>query len=100
MPVFVLMTQLGPEAAHDARERRTMGKEWLAKVHEVCPEVKWLAHYALLGPYDFMDIYDAPDVETARLVSMISRSGGAVTAESWPAVSYDEFLKDLKKIQP
>jgi len=59
MPTFVLMTRLRPETMHDARGRRAMGKEWLKKVKESCPEVHWIAHYAILGPYDFMDIYDA-----------------------------------------
>jgi len=93
MPVFVLMTRLAPESMHDAPGRRAMGKEWIQKVHAACPEVKWLGHYALLGPYDFMDLYEAPDVDTAHRVSLISRSEGAVTAESWPAMAYDEFLK-------
>jgi uncharacterized protein with GYD domain len=99
MPRFVLMTRLAPECLHDARGRRAMGKEWLGKVKKVCPDVTWLAHYALLGPYDFMDIYEAPDVETAHRVSLISRAEGALSAESWPALPYDEFLKVLQQVQ-
>jgi uncharacterized protein with GYD domain len=76
-----------------------MGKEWLEKVKAQCPDVKWLAHYALLGPYDFMDIYEAPSAETAHRVSLISRSEGALSAESWAALPYDEFLKVLEEVQ-
>jgi uncharacterized protein with GYD domain len=47
-----------------------------------------------------MDIYDAPDVETAHKVSLISRSEGAVSAESWQALPYDRFLDLLKEVQP
>jgi uncharacterized protein with GYD domain len=93
------MTRLAPETLHDARGRRAMGKEWLKRVHEACPEVKWISHYALLGRYDFMDIYDAPDVETAHRVSLISRAEGAVTAESWPALPYDQFLGLMEKVE-
>jgi uncharacterized protein with GYD domain len=92
------MTRLAPEALHDARGRRAMGKEWLKRVHEACPDVKWLAHYALLGPYDFMDVYTAPDVETAHRVSLISRSEGALTAESWQGMPYDDFLKLMENL--
>jgi uncharacterized protein with GYD domain len=99
MPVFILMTKLSPESVHDARGRRAMGKEWLKKVKSTCPEVKFLAHYAILGPYDFMDIYDAPDVEAAHRVSLISRAEGAVTAESWQALPYDRFLQLLEEVQ-
>ena len=98
MPTFVLMTRLSPETLHDARGRRAMGKEWLKKVKECCTDVRWVAHYAILGPYDFMDIYEAPDVETAHRVSLISRSEGAVSAESWQALPYEDFLKVLGQL--
>ncbi len=98
MSTFVLMTKLSPETMHDARGRRAMGKEWLKKVKTRCPQVKWIAHYAILGPYDFMDIYEAPDVETAHKVSIISRVEGAVSAESWQALPYDKFLKLLEGV--
>ncbi len=39
-----------------------------------------------------MDIYDAPSVETAHKVSLITRAEGAVSAESWQAMPYDDFL--------
>ena len=99
MAVYVLMTKLAPEAVHDAPGRRAMGKEWLKKVQASCPEVKWISHYAILGPYDFMDIYEAPDVETAHRVSMISRAEGAITVESWQALPYDRFLELLAQVQ-
>mgnify|MGYP000206358620 CR=1 FL=1 len=99
MPIFVLMTRLAPESVHDAVGRRAMGKEWLARVKTACPQVKFLAHYAILGPYDFMDIYEAPDVETAHRVSLISRAEGAVSAESWQALPYDRFLALLDEVQ-
>lgn len=100
MPKFVLMTKLSPESVRDAKVRRAMGRAWLAKVAAACPEVKWVAHYAILGPYDFMDIYDAPNVEAAHKVSLISRAEGAVTAESWQALPYDEFLSLLDLVEP
>ena len=99
MPTFVLMTRLAPETIQDAERRRAMGKGWLKKVHAACPEVKFLQHYALLGPYDFMDVYEAPDVETAHRVSLISRAGGALAAESWQALPYDDFLELLEQVQ-
>lgn len=100
MPTFMLMTKLAPEALHDAGGRRATGKEWLNKVRASCPEVKFLAHYAILGPYDFMDLYEAPDVETAQKVSLISRSEGALSAESWQALPYENFLELMASVTP
>jgi uncharacterized protein with GYD domain len=98
MPTFVLMTRLAAENLHDAAARRALGKEWLQKVRKLCPEVTFIAHYALLGPYDFMDIYEAPDVQAAHRVSLISRAEGALSAESWQAMPYEEHLKLLDAI--
>ena len=99
MPLFVLMTKLAPESLHDAPGRRTMGEEWIAEVKRICPEVRFVGHYALLGPYDFMDIYEAPDIETASRVSLVSRARGAVEAESWPALPYSAFLEELARVE-
>jgi uncharacterized protein with GYD domain len=92
MPTYVLMTKLTASAIHDPKGRRRAGQEWKRKVEKHVPGVRWLAHYALLGPYDFMDIYEAPDQNAAFKVSLLSRELGAVSAESWPATTYEEYL--------
>jgi uncharacterized protein with GYD domain len=99
MALFVLMTKLSETSMQDARFRKVQGQHWLEKVRQKCPQVKWLAHYALLGPYDFMDLYEAPDAETAHMVSLISRAEGAVTSESWQALQYEKYLELLEKVQ-
>jgi uncharacterized protein with GYD domain len=83
------MTKL---AAED-EGRRERGQAWKKKVEHVVPGIKWMAHYAMLGPYDFMDIYEAPNDAAAFKVSLLSRSEGAVRAESWPAMRYEAFLE-------
>jgi len=99
MPTFVLMTKLGAEVMTDPRGRKIVGKEWKKRVNALCPDVKWVAHYALLGQYDFMDIYEAPDDATAHKVSLLSRACGALTAESWTALPYDNFLGVSQEVE-
>lgn len=98
MPRFVLMTRLAASDLHDVEARRDAGRQWLGRVRETLPDVHWIEHYALLGPYDFMDVYDAPDVETAHKVSLLSRAEGAITAESWQAIPYEKHLEALKSL--
>ena len=98
MPTFVLMTRLGPEHVQNSQQRMAEGSQWLEKVKQACPDVKWVGHYALLGQYDFMDIYEAEDAETAAKVSLISRAHGAETAETWRALPYDEYLGLLEEV--
>lgn len=92
MATYVLMTKLTPAALQGTSGRRATGHDWKEKVRTVCPGIRWIAHYALLGPYDFMDVYEAPDEATAFRVSLLSRENGALSAESWPAVAYPDFL--------
>jgi len=98
MPTYVLMTSLSPEITRNMRNREEIGKGWKQRIASQVPQVKWIAHYALLGPYDFLDIYEAPDEEAAAKVSMISLALGALRAESWTAIPYGRFLELTKEI--
>lgn len=93
MQTYVLLTKLSPEISKQMKDRSNVGHKWLDEVKEKCPDVKFLAHYALLGKYDFMDIYEAPNEEIAAKVSMISMKNGAFSAESLIAIPYKRFLE-------
>jgi uncharacterized protein with GYD domain len=93
MKTFVLLTKLAPEVSKQIKDRAKIGREWLDRVKDKCPEVKFISHYALLGPYDFIDIYEAPDEEIAAKVSMISLQYGAFEAQSLTAIPYKRFLE-------
>ncbi len=99
MPTYVLMTKLSPTATRDPRGRRKAGQDWKAKVEKLVPGIRWITHYALLGPYDFMDVYEAPDDGCAMRVSLLSRELGAAAAESWPAMAYDQFLPLAEQVE-
>ena len=98
MKTFILMTKLSPELARQVKDRAKLGRAWLEQVKEKCPDVRFVAHYALLGGYDFLDIYEAPDEETAAKVSLISLANGALSAESWTAIPYKRFLQLTEEI--
>jgi len=93
MKTYVMLTKLSPESSKQMKDRAKLGRQWLDQVKKKCPEVKFITHYALLGHYDFLDIYEAPDEETAAKVSMISLSNGAFKAESLSAIPYKRFLE-------
>jgi uncharacterized protein with GYD domain len=98
MKTYVMLTKLSPETSKMMKERAKLGRQWLDQVKKKCPEVKFIAHYALLGHYDFLDIYEAPDEETAAKVSMISLLNGAFQAESLSAIPYKRFLELTEEI--
>jgi uncharacterized protein with GYD domain len=93
MATYILLTKLSSEGLGDPHKRENIGRKWFSAVKKKCPEAKWVDHYALLGPYDFMDIYEAPNEEVAARVSMITMAHGAVQAETWAALPYKKFVK-------
>jgi len=92
MQTYILLTKLAPEATYQLKDRAKTSHDWYTQVKEKCPEVKFLSHYALLGQYDFLDIYEAPDAEAAAKISMISAANGAMYAESLIAIPHKRFL--------
>ncbi len=98
MKTFFLFTKLGPEVGSKMKDRAKLGRKWLERVKEKCPEVKFIGHYALFGQYDFVDIYEAPDEESAAKVSMISMDKGAFQAESILAIPYKRLLELVEEI--
>lgn len=93
MQTYILLTKLGTHETAQFRDRAKASDDWYKQVKHHCPDVKFLAHYALLGQYDFLDIYEAPDEEAAAKVSMISRVNGALHAESLVAISHSKYIK-------
>ena len=63
MQTYVLLTKLSPEVSKQVKKRAKLGRAWLEQVKKKCPEVKFKTHFALLGQFDFLDIYEAPDEE-------------------------------------
>ncbi len=98
MQTFILLTKLSPDLSKQMKDRTELGRTWLDQVKKKCPEVKFLAHYALLGQYDFLDIYEAPNEEVATKVSIISQAHGAFQAQSLPAIPYKRFLELTREV--
>lgn len=58
--------------------------------------VKVLEQYAVLGPYDFVNIVDATDNEAIFKMSVELGSRGTIKLMSMPAVPVEQLIKSLK----
>lgn len=72
------------------------------RIKEVNKEIeafgaKVLQQYSVLGPYDFINIVEAPNNEAVTKVSIELGSRGTIEIMSMPATKIDEFISMVKK---
>ena len=94
MAIYILLSTLTPEG------RRTLhnNPDRLIEVNKEIEQFgcKVLAQYAVLGPYDFVSVVEAPDNETAAHLSVDLGSRGTVSLITLPAMKIDAFVQKLK----
>jgi uncharacterized protein with GYD domain len=83
-------------------EGRKTIKERPERVLEVNKEVEAmgatiLSQYAVLGPYDFINILEAPDNETVSKIAVELGSRGTVRTVTLSALPVETLLDRLKK---
>ena len=97
MATYILLTRLAPGAVAEPKFIEKLERKVADRIHKHCPEVKWVASYSVLGPYDYVDIFEAPDSEAATKVALLVRSFGHGTTETWIATPWDRFVEIAKK---
>lgn len=94
MPTYILLSTLTDEGAATLKYRPDRLREVNQEIQALGAEVQ--RQYATLGPYDFVNIVEAPDNATIARVSIELSSRGSVRILTLPAVPIDEFIESLK----
>ncbi len=94
MALFVILSTL----TDDGRKTIKKKPERIIEVNRELEKmgVKVLQQFAVLGPYDFVNIVEAPDYETIMKMSVEIGSRGTVQIISMPAKEVNEFIQMLK----
>lgn len=95
MATYVMLSTLTDEGRQTIQERPERITEVNREVEAMGARV--LQQWALLGPYDFINIVEAPDNETIARVSVALSSRGTVQFLTMPAISIEQFAAALRR---
>ncbi len=90
MPKFVMLSTLGPDGHARLRENPERLREVNADVEAM--GVRVLEQFALLGPYDFLNILEAPDELTMAKVATTLAARGTLKTLTLTAVEVEDFI--------
>jgi uncharacterized protein with GYD domain len=98
MTTFVLLTKVSAERVKEVKDLPRMDQTFERKLKEECPGVKRVASYALLGAYDFLHVFEAPDAITAAKVALLANELGPGTTQTLTAIPFDDFSRLIEEI--
>jgi len=95
MAVYVMLTTLTDEGRKTIKNNPARIKEVNEEVEEMGARI--VAQYAVLGPYDFVNIIEAAGNTTITKVAIELGSRGTLQTMTMAAMSIDEFVKWPRK---
>jgi uncharacterized protein with GYD domain len=91
MPTFIMLTRVNDGVALSPMALQALEQDVENAIEESCPEIAWRANYAVSGPYDYVDIFDAPTSESAMKVAALVKTMGCARAETWMATEWRDY---------
>lgn len=94
MATYIMLSTLTDQGRKTVKSNPERIKEVNREVEALGARV--VAQYAVLGPYDFVNVVEAPDNETIARVSVELGSRGTVQLMTLPAIPIEVFAKKVK----
>ena len=93
MATFIMLSTLTDEGASTIKTDPSRIKTVNQELEKMGVQVK--SQYAVLGPYDFINVVEAPDNLTVARVSAELSARGSIRLLTMPAIPIDEFIAGL-----
>jgi uncharacterized protein with GYD domain len=93
MPKYLMLSSLSEQGLQTLRANPDRVREVNKDVEEMGARV--LHQWFVLGPYDFVNIIEAPDASTIARLSLALGARGSVHTQSYEMLEVDELLNLL-----
>jgi uncharacterized protein with GYD domain len=93
MPTYIMLSTLTSEGVQTVKNNPQRIKEVNKEIEQIGAKV--VAQWAVLGQFDFVNVFEAPDEKTMAKVSLELGSRGTASYQSLPAIPIDEFIASL-----
>ena len=90
MPTYILLSTLTAQGVQTLKSNPERLREVNRDVEELGARV--VHQWATLGPFDFVNVVEAPDAQTIARVSIALGARGSARLQTLTALSIDEFL--------
>ncbi len=98
MPTFIMLSTLGPDGAATLRDNPERLRAVNAEVEAM--GVRVLHQWAVIGPYDFCNILEAPDEKVMAQVALALSARGTMKTLTLTAIPVDEFIAGVQPANP
>jgi uncharacterized protein with GYD domain len=93
MPKYIMLTTLTDQGLQTLRSHPERLKAVNADVEELGARV--LHQWACLGPFDFVNVVEAPDAAAIARISVALGARGSAKLQSYELIEIDDFLESL-----
>jgi uncharacterized protein with GYD domain len=94
MPTYVILSTLTDEGRRTLKDKPKRITEVNKELEKMGVKVKY--QYAVLGPYDFVNVVEAKDNQTVMNMSVELGARGSVQLMTMPAVPVTDIVKKKK----
>jgi uncharacterized protein with GYD domain len=93
MPTYILLSNLTAQGVQTLKSNPARLREVNSDIEELGARV--VHQWATLGPYDFVNVVEAPDAQTVARVSVALAARGSAKLQTLTALTIDEFMSAL-----
>lgn len=90
MATFLMLSTIGPDGAATLRDHPERLEE--VNVEVAAMGLRVLHQWALLGPYDFCTVVEAPDEKAMARVALSLAARGTIKTQTFTAIPASEFV--------